>query len=381
MASAVRTKTADKQALLKKLHPVVKKLHKLPSSPEFPVLETMLYAVCLEDSPIEEAQAAYEQLRAAFTDLNEARVSSVTELQEALGSLHNSEWKAYRYKGVLQHVFDKNYTFEFEGLKKRTLELAQKQLVKIKSATPFVRTYTLHAVLGAHVIPLDESSIHTLVWLGLAMPGQNADEISESLKTTVKKAEVDSFCGMIRALATDANLRSAFNKEVYPHPPEGFDAGTAMERLAELMKLGPAAYWEKLKKQTEPKGKGSSRPPKPGVTTAEGDVAAGPTTKGPKGPKAVDEKPTKAVTKKAPKAAKESTEKGATSKAVSSTAKKTEKTEKVEKAPSTKAASKAAPDKKSAKAAPSAKTAKGDAKTTSAKSKSAGAKKTGKAKS
>lgn len=378
MASAVRTKTADKQALLKKLHPVVKKLHKLPSSPEFPVLETMLYAVCLEDSPIEEAQAAYEQLRAAFTDLNEARVSSVTELQEALGSLHNSEWKAYRYKGVLQHVFDKNYTFEFEGLKKRTLELAQKQLVKIKSATPFVRTYTLHAVLGAHVIPLDESSIHTLVWLGLAMPGQNADEISESLKTTVKKAEVDSFCGMIRALATDSNLRSAFNKEVYPHPPEGFDAGTAMERLAELMKLGPATYWEKLKKQTEPKGKGGSKSPKSEEKTTEVAAETSGKTRKPKADKPSDDK---LVAKKVSKPAKESTEKGATSKAVSSTAKKTEKTEKAEKAPSTKAASKAAPDKKSAKAAPSAKTAKGDAKTISAKSKAAPVKKTGKSKS
>ncbi len=378
MASAVRTKTADKQALLKKLHPVVKKLHKLPSSPEFPVLETMLFAVCLEDSPIEEAQVAYEQLRAAFTDLNEARVSSVTELQEALGSLHNSEWKAYRYKGVLQHVFDKNYTFEFEGLKKRTLELAQKQLVKIKSATPFVRTYTLHAVLGAHVIPLDESSIHTLVWLGLAMPEQSADEISESLKTTVKKAEVDSFCGMIRALATDSNLRSAFNHKIYPHPPEGFDAGTAMERLAELMKLGPAAYWEKLKKQTEPKAKGGSKPPKSEEKATEVAPETSSKTKKPKVDKPSDDKP---VAKKASKPPKESTEKGATSKAVSSTAKKTEKTEKAEKTPSTKTASKAAPDKKSAKAASSAKPAKVEGKSAGAKSKSVPAKKTGKAKS
>ncbi|MBA4029648.1 MAG: hypothetical protein C0478_01845 [Planctomyces sp.] len=249
MASAVRTKTADKQALLKKLHPVVKKLHKLPPIPEFPVLETMLFAVCLEDSSIEDGLAGYERLRASFEDLNEARVSSVTELQEALGPIENAEWKAYRYKGVLQHVFDKNYTFEFEGLKKRTLELAQKQLAKIKSATPFVRTFTLHAVLGAHLMPLDERSMNVLVWLGLANPGQGQEEVAESLKAAIKKAEVDQFSTMIRALGTDPTLRDAFNLKAVPVPEEGYDAATAMDRLAELMKVGSAAYLERLRKQ------------------------------------------------------------------------------------------------------------------------------------
>lgn len=311
MASAVRPKTADKQALIKKLQPVVKKFQKTTVIPEFPVMETLLFAACLEDVSLDEGIVGYDRLRASFDDLNEARVSSVTELREALGNIYNDEWKAYRFKGLLQHVFDKNYTFEFEGLKKRTLELAQKQLQKIKLATPFIRTYTLHAVLGAHLLPLDERSRHALIWLGLATPDQSADDIGESLKATIKKSEVDQFCIMIRSLATTPELVDAFDPEKLAVPEGGHDMMTAMERLAELMKHGAAVYIERnQKKVTKAEAAAAAKPVKAAVKKAkkvaaeeEVPVAEPVKTKAAeKAAKEVVEKPVKEVAEKPAKA-------------------------------------------------------------------------------
>ncbi|OYW19186.1 MAG: hypothetical protein B7Z55_09360, partial [Planctomycetales bacterium 12-60-4] len=159
MASSSRTKTADRQAILKKLLPLLKKHYKV-TVPKLdrPVMETMLYAVCLENSTVEQADAAYVRFCQMFPDLNEARVSSISEIEPAFSGLAGTDWRAFRARAILQYVFDKTYNFEFESLRKKTLELAQKQLTKIKHLSPFVRTFTLQQVIGAHVLPIDEAS-------------------------------------------------------------------------------------------------------------------------------------------------------------------------------------------------------------------------------
>lgn len=243
MASSPRIKTADRQAVLKKLLPLLKKQYSKITIPELnrPVMETMLYAVCLEDSTVEQADAAFGRFRAMFPDLNEARVSSISEMEPAFADLDAKDWRSFRTRAVLQYVFDKTYNFEFESLRKKTLELATKQLAKIKHITPFVRTYTLQQVIGAHVIPVDPASGRFLTWLGLATPGQSLDELGESLKSIVRKAEAHQFSFSIRCAAADSRIKVAFDHDKYPVPEDGFDANTAIDRLTLLFKNGPAA--------------------------------------------------------------------------------------------------------------------------------------------
>lgn len=242
MASSSRNKAADRQALLKKLLPVLKKQYKV-TIPKLdrPVMETMLYAVCLENSTVEQADAAYQRFCQAFPDLNEARVSSIGEIEPVFADCDGVAWRAFRTRAILQYVFDKTYNFEFESLRKKTLELATKQLARIKHLSPFVRSFTLQQVIGAHILPLDDYSTRALVWLGLGTSDQNHDEMGESLKSLVRKAEAHQFCFSLRCLAADPKLKAAFDPQLYPHPEEGYDAGTAMDRLTQLFKKGPAA--------------------------------------------------------------------------------------------------------------------------------------------
>ena len=223
MVAASRAKASDRATLLKKLFPIIKKHYKvqIPKGAK-PVLETMLYAICLEDSTVEEADLSFKRLFTEFPDLNEVRVSS-----------------------VLKFVFDKSYSFEFESLRKKTLDLATKQLAKIKDLPPFVRDYTLHEVTGAHLIPIDPALARLLVWLGLAMPNQTPEQMGEMMKAAVRKAEVEAFVFTLRCLAADQKLHVTFDPTKYAPPEGGYDTDTAVDRLNHLLTHG-------LEKPTKP---------------------------------------------------------------------------------------------------------------------------------
>ena len=239
MVAASRAKASDRAALLKKLFPIIKKHYKVQTPKgDKPVLETMLYAICLEDSTVEEADLSFKRLFSEFPDLNEVRVSTVGEIEQAFLGQTASEWRAFRVISVLKFVFDKSYSFEFESLRKKTLDLATKQLAKIKDLSPFVRDYTLHEVTGAHLIPVDPALSRLLVWLGLALPNQTQEQMGELMKGAVRKAEVESFVFTLRCLAADQKLNATFDPAKYPPPEGGYDTDTACDRLMHLLKNG-----------------------------------------------------------------------------------------------------------------------------------------------
>ncbi len=241
MVAASRAKSSDRAAILKKLLPAIKKQYKVVvPKHDRPVLETMLFAICLEDASVEDAEKSYARLFAEFPDLNEIRVSSVAEIERAFVGQNDAEWRAFRVRSVLQYVFEKSFAFEFEGLRKKTLELATKQLQKMKHLTTFVRNYTLQSVIGAHLIPIDPAMGRALVWLGLVPPNHDIEQMGETLKAVVRKAEVPLFCFSIRCLATDKSIWEEFDPAKFPPPDEGHDGAAVTDRLAALYKSGAA---------------------------------------------------------------------------------------------------------------------------------------------
>lgn len=289
--AAIKTKASDRAAVIKKLLPAIKKQYKVtvPKGGR-PVLETILFAVCLEDAPVEASERWYGRISTEFPDLNEARVSSVNELERIFDDTETADIRAYRLRAVLQYVFEKGYSFEFEGLRKKTLELAMKQLAKIKHITPFVRTYTLQETIGAHLLPIDESSARALIWLGLASPGMSAEEISETLKSAVRKAEAELFCCSVRCIATDRRINSAFFDGTAAGE-DGHEAADSMERLADLWKHGATA--PKTKPKPKAVVKAAAKPAKAAepVKAAKAPAAKSPAVKAPAAKPAASKKP------------------------------------------------------------------------------------------
>src|SRR5260370_32218408 len=157
MVAANRSKSADKQEVCRKVTSLLKKAYSAtPSKQDLPVLETLLYAVCLENAAPEQAGAVYARLLNAFHDLNEVRVSSISELKPVFEDLGDADWRAARVKGALQYVFETNYAFDFESLRRKTAELATRQLSKIPALSPFVRAYVMQHCLDSHILPIDD---------------------------------------------------------------------------------------------------------------------------------------------------------------------------------------------------------------------------------
>lgn len=236
MAASKLLKSSDRQSIIKKLTPELKKRYKggLPKS-NLSVIETLIYATLLEDSSHEEAEAAFQRLFDYFFDLNEIRVSSVEEIKQVLGDLKAADWKAFRLREALQDIFEKHFAFDMEGLKRKTLEAAQKELGAIPHQTEFAQAYTLQVCCTSHVVPVDESMLLALRWLALTDADSTGQQAADEVKSATKKSDAPQFCYLLKYLSIDEKLSPAFIQDI----EETVTGHDAPKRLAGLIKNGP----------------------------------------------------------------------------------------------------------------------------------------------
>lgn len=235
MTATQSLKAADKQKILKKLTTEMKKHVKAsPPKQSLSVLETLLYAICLENSTYQAAEDAYAKVLDTFFDLNEIRVSSVTEIEKALGDITDPDWKALRIRETLQHIFEKFYAFDLEILKRKTQDAAIKELEQIPYITPFVRDYILQQALGAHVVPIDRLMCQLLKWLGLTETETDEQQAGDAIKAGTKKADAPQLCFLLKLISADPILQPGL--EQYADLPEDTDPFAAASRLGELYK-------------------------------------------------------------------------------------------------------------------------------------------------
>ncbi len=158
----------NRAALLTKTHKVLKKHYK-PINPvaERPLLEQLLFALCLENASYEAAEQAYAALEANFFDWNEVRVTTVKELAESMTSLPDPAASATNLRRMLQAVFEGNYAFEVEAMRKLNLGQAVAKLEGMPGVTPFALAYVTQSGLGGHSIPLDRGALWAMQIVGV----------------------------------------------------------------------------------------------------------------------------------------------------------------------------------------------------------------------
>lgn len=232
-----KTKGPDKAEICKKVTAALKKKYPAPAKyPSLPVMETMLYAVCLDNSTADQAQELLDRAMKGFHDLNEMRVSSIEELEDLIQPATESDLRAIRLRDVLHHVFEVEYKFEYEGLKRKTLEQAVKILAKIRSLDWFCRAYVLHHSLGAHVLPIDDQMHAILCWLGLGSPEAGPEQTAEGLRGFVRKADGPEFCHVLRLCSNDPAYKSILQNFARIHEQGGWEDVAPLDRLTALLK-------------------------------------------------------------------------------------------------------------------------------------------------
>ena len=181
----------NKQQLLTHAQAALKKRFPLPAieaeSPR-PLLEELVYAICREGSTTPDADAAFARIKKAFVDWNEIRVSTVQEVADVLRPLPQAGPRAGWVIGVLQAVFELNYSYEIgemekKGLKNaakqisryfnakdletKGLKQAAKQISRFKQVNDFAVAWVVQRSLGGHAIPLDGPTVRVLQRLGV----------------------------------------------------------------------------------------------------------------------------------------------------------------------------------------------------------------------
>lgn len=236
MVASNRGKPIDKQEVCRKITSLLKKGYSTGGARrDLPVLETLMYASCLENTTPEQAEKVYARLLNTFHDLNEIRVSSISELEKVFQDLEDPAWRALRVKSSLQYVFETSYSFDFESLRRKTAELAVKQLAKIPSLSYYGRSFVMQQCMGSHVLPVDDKMLAALVWLGLVESGSTPEQAGEGLRGYVRKADGPLFCQLLHALASDPRWA-----KVFARPPEGAAAQANPIHRLELLLAGKA---------------------------------------------------------------------------------------------------------------------------------------------
>ena len=280
------------------------------------LFEHLLYACCLENARPEAADEAYAKLQQTFYDWNEVRVTTVKELAETMSSLPDGAAAAKRLKQALQHIFETQYSFDIEYLKKQNLGKAVKDIEAIRGVTPFVADYVTQHGLGGHAIPLSQSIIDVLMVLGVVTEAEAKRNRVPGLERAIPKAKGIEFASLLHQLAAEflespasAKLRalllqiapdakerlakrSAKPAETPPPPePETKRASSRGARPAALESAPPAA------EGATPKRKRTQTPEETGRTKAKAESPSGETPAAP----AAKTSATKQLSKKKPR--------------------------------------------------------------------------------
>jgi endonuclease III len=196
--------TTNKQRVVTQIFSGLGKKNKHPAAESRPVLEQFIYALCREGVTRERADHAFRNLKEQFFDWNEVRVSSTRELAEAMDSVPQAEARAQRIIDFLQEVFETTFSFDLEGLEKKGIKQAAKQLARYRSANDYVVSFVVQHGMGGHAIPLDDASLRTLRRLGmLDEEAGDIEAVRASIEHQVPKARAALFIDLLSDLAQD----------------------------------------------------------------------------------------------------------------------------------------------------------------------------------
>jgi endonuclease-3 len=268
--------TPNRSALIARTLKVIRKHYKpVPQPKDRSVLEHLLFACLLEDSPQEAAEQVFNALKHDYFGWNEVRVSTIRELTDALKPLVNPAESAARLKQTLHSVFESVYEFDIETLKKQNIGQAAKLLQKYNGTTPFVVAYVIQNALGGHAIPLNRGALITLRTVRVISDAEFKQAVVPGLERTVPKNKGAEVSSLLHQLGVEVGRN--------PYGP-------AARKL--MLEIDPNCKDNLPKRPTKPE----PAPPKPVAppATAKGTADAK------KKAAATKEQPAKATDKKKP---------------------------------------------------------------------------------
>jgi len=213
----VPEKVPPRGQLIPKLHKALKAAFKpVAFNTNRPLLEQVLVACCLENAPYEAAEKAYTRVIESAFDLNEIRVTTVSELAEVLTDLPEPAHAALSLRRVLQGVFESTYAYSLDHAKKHSLSHGLKTLEGIYGIPPFVVAHVASTALGGHMIPLDKGAVAALYVCGLTTQAEYDAGNVQGLERIIGKKAGLEFSSLLHQFGLEVltNLHGATVRKV-----------------------------------------------------------------------------------------------------------------------------------------------------------------------
>jgi|694.fasta_scaffold12419_3 hypothetical protein len=200
------------------LHKSLKKHYKFTEdTTERSVLESLLYACCLEDARPDQAEEAFAKLQQTYFDWNEVRVTTTIELSEVLLGLPNPSAAGHRIKRCLQSIFETRYQYDLDDLKKANLTKATEDMQAWQGMTPFVLNYVSQHSLGGHAIPADTAILEALLAADILTTAEVEKKSIPGVERAIPKNKGLEFASLLHQFAVDfsANAKSSIALAVF----------------------------------------------------------------------------------------------------------------------------------------------------------------------
>ncbi len=189
--------------LINQTYKVLTKHYQPVVPPERPVLDHLLYACCLENTAYEKADEAFHRVCSVSFDWNEVRVTSVSELASAMKGNAHPRQAAANLRRVLHSIFESQYSFDLEHLKKQNLGKTIKDLEKHFGTTPFTVSYVIQHALSGHSIPLDHGALRVMHIVGVISDDEYEKKAVPGLERAISKTKGIEYGSLLHQLSAD----------------------------------------------------------------------------------------------------------------------------------------------------------------------------------
>ena len=206
--------TLNRAALINTTMRVLKKHFKpVPPTTDRSVLEHWVYACCLENARYEDADKAFKNAVDMAFDWNEMRVTTATELAEQMSSLPDARRSASNLKRVLQSVFESQYSYDLEQLRKQNLGKTVKDMLRHDGATRFHVSYVTQHALDGHSLPIDVGALDVLYIVGVIDEKERAKQVVPGLERAIPKKQGIEYGSLLHQMGAEL-FRSPYSPEV-----------------------------------------------------------------------------------------------------------------------------------------------------------------------
>lgn len=180
-----------------------------PTIPEPPdPLEQLLVAILGSNTSHYKGFTAFKKLREQMVDLNELRVTPVSELAKIISPLvPQAEMKAQRIVDALNDIRRRHDTLDLSFLKQRGRREAREYLESLEGVDRYAAASVALFSLGGHAIPVDELTLQMLRKDEVVDPAADLPAVQSFLEHHIGASDAAVFSLLLDRYAASRGLR------------------------------------------------------------------------------------------------------------------------------------------------------------------------------